>query len=93
MALRLATQQVKGLPSKSTTTWDAYSNLLFPRDLHSYFVWSLLDNCEWAQQYTKRFGLDDVDDQRSGAPQDVRAGSLASPAATPSATAPARRGS
>jgi hypothetical protein len=38
-------------------------NPLFPRDLHGYFVWSLLDNREWAQGYTKRFGLDDVDDQ------------------------------
>jgi hypothetical protein len=38
-------------------------NLLFPRDLHGYFVWSLLDNCGWAQGYPKRFGLDDVDDQ------------------------------
>jgi hypothetical protein len=25
MAPRLATQQGKGLPSKSTTTWDAYT--------------------------------------------------------------------
>jgi hypothetical protein len=42
---------------------DLNPNLLFPRDLHGYFVWSLLDNCGWAQGYPKRFGLDDVDDQ------------------------------
>jgi len=26
-------------------------------DLRGYFVWSLLDNLEWAQGYSKRFGL------------------------------------
>ncbi len=30
-------------------------------DLRGYFVWSLLDNLEWAQGFSKRFGLVAVD--------------------------------
>ena len=32
--------------------------------VHGYFVWSLLDNIEWAHGWTKRFGLVRVDPRR-----------------------------
>ena len=44
-------------------------------DLRGYFVWTLLDNFEWAYGYSKRFGLVYVDyDTQRRIPSRARAG-------------------
>jgi beta-glucosidase len=39
----------------------AHTAMLRGVDLRGYFVWSLLDNFEWAEGYSKRFGIVKVD--------------------------------
>lgn len=39
----------------------AHSAILRGVDLRGYFVWSLLDNFEWAEGFSKRFGIVSVD--------------------------------
>mmetsp|Transcript_42094 Transcript_42094/g.96667 ORF Transcript_42094/g.96667 Transcript_42094/m.96667 type:complete len:130 (+) Transcript_42094:723-1112(+) len=38
-----------------------HSAMMAGADIKGFFVWSFLDNFEWAEGYTKRFGLVHVD--------------------------------
>ena len=45
-----------------SSIWRSISDAVSKRsskgvDLRGYFVWSILDNFEWAEGYRKRFGL------------------------------------
>jgi beta-glucosidase len=52
------TQRVEFLKNYMSMTAEAMKD---GADVRGYFVWSLLDNFEWAHGYTKRFGLAYVD--------------------------------
>ena len=52
------TRRVEYLDGHLRACLDAISNGV---DLRGYFVWSLMDNFEWAEGYAKRFGVIHVD--------------------------------
>jgi beta-glucosidase len=52
------TRRVEYLDGHLRACLDAIANGV---DLRGYFVWSLMDNFEWAEGYAKRFGVIHVD--------------------------------
>ena len=52
------TNRIEYLDGHLAACHDAISNGV---DLRGYFVWSLMDNYEWAEGYAKRFGIVHVD--------------------------------
>jgi beta-glucosidase len=51
-------ERIRYLDSHFRAAWEAMER---GADLRGYMVWSLLDNFEWAEGYSKRFGLVFVD--------------------------------
>ena len=49
------------MPSSADHVRACHDALAAGVDLRGYFVWSLLDNFEWAEGYRQRFGIVHVD--------------------------------
>ena len=47
----------------------AYAALAAGVDLRGYFLWSLIDNFEWAFGYSKKFGIVGVDEHLNRRPK------------------------
>ena len=64
---------ISGSPGSTATSRPPPDAIADGVDLRGFFVWSLLDNFEWAEGYAHRFGIVHVDFDTLGAPPRPRA--------------------